>query len=51
MRKMQTINDNWKFLKDVAQVPANLPENAEKPRNQATSGLLVHIGFVSKIGI
>ena len=29
MRKIQTINDNWKFLKGVAQVPANLPENAE----------------------
>ena len=24
-------------------------ESAEKPRNQAVSGLLVHMGFVSKI--
>ena len=29
MRKIFNINDNWKFLKDTAEVPAVLPETAE----------------------
>ena len=29
MRKVQKINDNWLFIKDMSQVPSVMPENAE----------------------